>query len=783
VSFSIARTMPAFLLLLGLTFGAPPSAADPAAAGSQGAGRIASSPAAQQLTDPPSRASSAQTPDAAPPAAARRVRIGVLSHRGEARSRNAWQPTADYLTEQIPGYRFDIVPLGFDAVEPIVADGGIDFVLVNPAIYVALETEHGVSRIATLKNGNDGNARNRFGGVIFTRADRDDLDDLDDLAGKTFMAVDPTSLGGFEMAQAELMRHGLDPRRDLAQVVFGGIHDAVVFAVRDGRVDAGTVRTEVLEHMAASGSIDLADFKVLGARQAPDFPLLHSTPLFPEWPFSKLQDTSMELAQAVAVALLQMPADSAAARAGHYSGWTVPLDYQPVHQLLRTLKRPPYDDARPFTLLEALSKYWLAALIGTLALLLMALLTSRVLQLNHRLSRANTRLERRHQLILDSVAEGIYGVDLNGCATFVNKAMERMTGWRAEELIGNETHEILHHTRADGEPHPREDCPVYSTFRDEQSRFVEDDVFWRRDGSSFPAEYSATPIRDEQGQTIGAVVVFRDITERREAAERFRRQEAEQTHFTRLSTLGEMASGIAHELNQPLTAITTNARACVRMIAAGRASTSTCSDVMTKIAEQAERAGEVIRHIRRFVRKEEPEMAPVAVADMFETVLVLMRQDARRAGVALHRQIGFGADSVMAQRTQIEQVLLNLVRNAVEAMADQPRERRVLLLARRNGEMVEIRVVDTGPGLGKGSPEHLFEPFVTTKPQGLGVGLSISHGIVEAHGGRLRVDSTPGIGATFFFSLPYVDKTQRVTPAATPLQSGGSKTDHAGEHA
>jgi two-component system sensor histidine kinase TtrS len=597
------------------------------------------------------------------------------------------------------------------------------------------------------------------------------------------MAVDPTSLGGFAMAQAEMLHHGIDVTRDLKSLVFGGIHDAVALAVRDGKVDAGTVRTEVLEQMAAAGSIDLADFKVLGARSTPDFAPLHSTPLYPEWPFSKLADTPTELAQAVAVALLEMPADGPAARAGGYAGWTVPLDYQPVHQLLRELNRPPYDDEAPFTLGDALAKYWLAVVIGTLALLTMALLTSRVLQLNQRLSRANTRLERRHQLILDSVAEGIYGVDLNGCTTFVNKAMERMTGWRAEELIGNETHEILHHTRADGEPHPREDCPVCATFGDEQSRFVDDDIVWRRNGTSFPVEYSATPIRDEHGQTLGTVVVCRDITERREAAERFRRQEAEQTHFTRLSTLGEMASGIAHELNQPLTAITTNARACVRMIGAGRADTETCREVMTKIAEQAERAGEVIRHIRRFVRKEEPEMAPVAVADMFETVMVLMRQDARRAGVALHRQIGFGADTVMAQRTQIEQVLLNLVRNAVEAMNDQPRERRVLLLARRNGEVVEIRVVDTGPGLGRGSPEHLFEPFVTTKPQGLGVGLSISQGIVEAHGGRLRVDSTPGIGATFFFSLPYVDKHHRVTPAAASLQSGGSENDHAGEHA
>ncbi len=484
-----------------------------------------------------------------------------------------------------------------------------------------------------------------------------------------------------------------------------------------------------------------------------------------------------------AVALLQMPADSTAARAGGYSDWTVPLDYQSVQKLLREEHRAPYDEEARFTLLDALAQYWLAVLAGVVALLAMVLLTSRVLQLNHRLSRANTRLERRHQLILDSVAEGIYGVDLNGCTTFVNKAMEGMSGWRAEELIGNETHEIIHHTRADGEPHPKDDCPVYATFRDEQPRFVDEDVFWRRDGSSFPVEYSATPIRDEQGTTIGTVVVCRDITERREAADRFRRQEAEQAHFMRLSTLGEMASGIAHELNQPLTAISTNARACVRMIDAERATVATCLEVMTKIADQAERAGEVIRHIRRFVRKEEPEMAPVAVADIFETVLVLMREDARRAGVLLHRQVGFGADCVMAQRTQIEQVLLNLVRNALEAMSEQLRERRVLLLARRNGDVVEMRIVDTGPGLGKGSPEHLFEPFVTTKPQGLGVGLSISHGIIDAHGGRLRVDSTPGIGATFFFSLPHVDDCGGPQDAANSLHTGGSETDYAGERA
>jgi len=701
------------------------------------------------------------------------VRVGVLSHRGDEITKRTWGPTADYLSRALPGRCFRIVPLNFAEVEPAVAARRVDFLLVNPGIYVALEVRHRIARIATMRNGTGALERNVFGGVIFTRADRDDIRTLDDLRGKTLMAVDPTSLGGWEMAWGELLKHDIRPQHDLSGLYFGGIHDAVVLAVRDGDVAAGAVRTDILERMAASGAIDLASFRVLNPKTDPEFPLLRSTDLYPEWPFSRLQGTSQDLAQQVAIALMQMPRDAEAAIAGNYSGWTVPLDYQPVHQLLRELKQPPYDRREPFTLGEALERYWAAVVASAAALLIMAALTSRVLQLNARLTRAKTRLERRQELILNSVAEGIYGVDLQGRTTFVNRAMERLTGWHADELIGCNQHEVLHHSHANGDPHPREECPVYATFRDDRPRFVDDDVFWRRDGSRFPVEYSTTPIRDERGRTVGSVVVFRDTTERRESTERIRRLEIEQAHVARLSTLGEMASGIAHELNQPLTAISTNARACMRMIEAGHGPIGTCGEVMVKIAHQAERAGEVIRQIRRFVRKEEPQMQPVPVTALFETVLVLQRQDARRHGVGLTCSIGWDVDAVLAQQTQIEQVILNLTRNAIEAMAPavgDDDQRRLAISARRRGGTVEFRVADTGPGVSSEVRERLFEPFVTDKPQGLGLGLSISAGIVEAHGGHLTVQPTPGGGSTFLFSLPAAadDPAPESAPAPTP---------------
>jgi two-component system sensor histidine kinase TtrS len=255
---------------------------------------------------------------------------------------------------------------------------------------------------------------------------------------------------------------------------------------------------------------------------------------------------------------------------------------------------------------------------------------------------------------------------------------------------------------------------------------------------------------------VGSVVVFRDITTRKQAEEEARRHQQELVRVGRLSTLGEMASGIAHELNQPLTAIATNARACVRMLESGRSPWEQCADVMERISAQAERAGEVIRQIRRFVRKEEPRTAAVRLDAAVSNVLELLRHDARREGVQIQLELDPAARWVLAQQIQIEQVLLNLVRNAIEAMAEVPRERRSIAIVSTPAasDMVQVQVRDTGPGLNPAVADSLFNPFVTTKNQGMGLGLSISNGIVEAHGGHFSVQSRADEGTEFTFTLP-----------------------------
>lgn len=690
------------------------------------------------------------------PAYADMVRIGVLSHRGDPSTLRMWGPTAEYLHSSIPAHSFVIRPLKFDEVDPAVSAGKVDFVLVNPGIYVNLEVKYRVSRIATLYNRRNDVPYKIFGGVIFTRKDHPQINTLEDLRGHSMMAVYTTSLGGFQMAMREMLEQGIDPYSDLKALRFGGIHDHVVMSVLNGEVDVGTVRTDILERMASAGTIDLEAFRIINPQEAPEFPFALSTRLYPEWPFSKVAHTADGLAQQVAVALLNMPHDHPAALSGKYAGWTIPLDYQPVHDLFMALKLPPYQNLGRFTLVDAISRYrsWLIG--GVLMLLFMIVMTLWVMRLNQALQKAKNRLELQHELILDSVADGIYGVDMIGRSTFFNKAAEKITGWDAVDVIGLNQHEILHHSHEDGSPHQAVDCPVYQTFHDDEARYISDDVFWRKDGTSFPVEYSSTPIHDEGGKTVGSVVVFRDITMRKKIEEEARQHQIELARAGRLSTLGEMASGIAHELNQPLTAISTNAQATLRILESDRSNINLYVDVMEKIAAQAARAGEIIRQLRRLVRKEPLESTQVDVNDLVVAVAVLIRPEMRRAEVRLKMDIERPLPKVLVQPIQIEQVILNLARNAIEAVSESTNRARVLHIGTRQetAETIRVWVRDNGPGIKPELESTLFDPFITSKADGMGLGLSISYGIIEAHGGKLSINPEYRDGAEFSFNLP-----------------------------
>jgi diguanylate cyclase (GGDEF)-like protein len=326
--------------------------------------------------------------------AGQEIKIGVLAHRGFERTLQMWEPTATYLTETIPGYTFKVLPLTNDDIERMVNQSKVDFVLTNPASYAVLEAQYGVSRLATLRNLAHGRSYTVFGAVIFTRADRNDIKTLEDLKDKSFMAVHRNAFGGWWMAWREMQDRGIKPFKDLAQIKFVGFpQDQIVYAVRDGKVDAGTVRTSLLERMSMEGKIDLRDFRILSPRKTLYFSYLHSTQLYPEWPFATVKHTPYALAQQVAIALLNLPSEHVAAKSAKIAGWTVPLDYQPVLELMQELRVGPYENFGEITTADVFMEYWAWILGFTVALTLMALTTMYILALNRRLQDTNTQLQ------------------------------------------------------------------------------------------------------------------------------------------------------------------------------------------------------------------------------------------------------------------------------------------------------------------------------------------------------------------------------------------------------
>jgi two-component system sensor histidine kinase TtrS len=233
-----------------------------------------------------------------------------------------------------------------------------------------------------------------------------------------------------------------------------------------------------------------------------------------------------------------------------------------------------------------------------------------------------------------------------------------------------------------------------------------------------------------------------------------------------------MASGIAHELNQPLTVINNYSRACIRMLGSKESMEDQCSEVMEKISKQAERAGAVIKQIRHFVNKDLPNKKPVKVAEMINVVLELTRMEIERKQVNLKIDIDPAVEWVLAQDTQIEQVIINLVRNAIEAMEETPVEKRKLVIKTQaqDDHKLLFSISDSGSGIKQELVDKLFDPFITTKEQGMGLGLSISQGIIEMHDDRIVIEENPEGGVCFSFNLVVVDAPQQDTKSKKQKQ-------------
>lgn len=575
------------------------------------------------------------------------AKIAVLAFRGEDAALRKWQATADYLSEQVPGYLFQIVALSLPEMMDVVEHGKVDFMLTNPGNYVEHEARNGVVRIATLKPIVFRSVGNKFGAVIFSRADRKDITTLKDLRDKRFMAINEDAFGGFQMAWREMQNQGVDPFSDLSALIFTGFpQDQVVEAVLSGKVDAGTCRTGMLENLAEEGRLDFRQIRILNPQYATGFSYVLSTQLYPEWPFAQLKHTSESLSQQVVIALLSMGGEHPAAKSGGYAGWTVPLDYQPVHDLFRELHIGPYGLPVEIRLSDLIEQYWQWALFAG---------------------------------VLISI--GILWVV------------------RVEHLVALRTTEL----------------------------------------SEANAELE------------------NQINERKHAEDIARERQNELAHVSRVNTMGELTASLAHEINQPLAAITNYATGSVRRLGAENIDFDSLKKVLTTIASEAERAGEVIRRVRAFVRKGEVSLVNLDLNAVVREAVEISTPQAQRHSAVLTLELDMDLPFVVADKVQIEQVLLNLIGNAMEAFYDdltRPRTITIATTCDRDAREAMCSVRDSGVGLPRSACDKMFEAFYTTKENGMGMGLSISRSIIEASGGQLWAESGRQGGATFAFILP-----------------------------
>jgi two-component system sensor kinase FixL len=347
--------------------------------------------------------------------------------------------------------------------------------------------------------------------------------------------------------------------------------------------------------------------------------------------------------------------------------------------------------------------------------------------------------------IIESSDDAIIAKDLNGVILSWNRAAERLFGYTAAEVFGQPITVIFPPDRIE------EEAVILDRIRRGETVDHYETTRRRKDGEIISVSATISPIRDASGMIVGASKILRDLTRRKARDRRIQELQSELAHVQRLNELGQVVSTLVHEVNQPLTAISNYVNACRRLAPTG--DQKRVQSALERIADQADRARQIVQRIREFVNKSDVQMRAESLSQVIEEAVALTRTSIRDTGLTLDIQIGQAGVQVEIDKVQVQQVLFNLLRNAIEAMQEWPRRELAVVTSHVQGGLVEISVADTGPGLPDEVRQKLFQPFVTTKATGMGVGLSVCRTIVEAHQGRLWAEDNPGGGTVFRFTV------------------------------
>jgi PAS domain S-box-containing protein len=359
--------------------------------------------------------------------------------------------------------------------------------------------------------------------------------------------------------------------------------------------------------------------------------------------------------------------------------------------------------------------------------------------------------EERWRAVFENSAVGIALVDSSGCPVAANPALQRMLGYTMDEILTLSLTDLTH-----DDDLLLTQASIAELIRGTRQQYDLLKRYRRKDGSLIWVNVSGSVVPGSDRVQQFLVEIIEDITDRKLAQDSLRQAQAELAHVTRLTTMGELAASIAHEVNQPLAAVVTNGNACLRWLLAQTPNLPEAREAVQRIIRDGHRAADVILRVRALLKKTGPQKTWLNINDVIHEVLTMAHSEVRKHRVALRTDLAAGLPPVVGDRIQLQQVILNLVMNGMEAMSSVANRSGELLIQSGTHESqgIFVAVQDSGIGLDPQTLDRIFDAFFTTKPEGMGMGLSISRTIIEAHGGRLWAAPHDGPGATFQFTLP-----------------------------
>lgn len=734
------------------------------------------------------------------------VKIGILAKQGKEVSFKKWEPTAQYLSSEIELTIFEIVPLKFEEIVDAVSQRKIDFILANPSYYVELEYSYGVSRILTMRNLFDGITYTHFGGVMFYNKSRNIIKTYNEIKGKSVIAVNEQSFGGWRVSLHELIKNGINPKVDFKSLQFAGIHDSVVYAVKNGSVDVGFVRTGILEEMARTGKINIKDFGIIQEHQEEycPIPFLHSTPLYPEWPLAKLNHISEEFAKNVALALLKLDKSSPSVKAAEISGWTVPYNYQSVHDCLKDLKFGPYKDFGKIILLDVLYKYriWILVLFILVSFLLLSIL--RVAKLNKKLiyskekidielnerikaekslEKVNQNLEslvkdrtsqleksnaallkeiKEHKLvqlallaekefserIIDTSDAVIVGLSKDHLIQIFNKGAELVTGYTKDEVIGKDWFKIFFPENILDKMYK-----VWSNAWDSDSNAYENMIITKSKEERIISWQTTCLYKDKDREKHILLAIGEDITKKKIMLEELIDSKEKAVNADKMKSI--FLAQMSHEIRTPINAIVSMSSLLKYDFE------EIANDDQLMSFEIIDRAGSrIIRTVDLLLNLSAVQAGTYEISltkfDIISDVISLIIVDYKKLSekksikLSVHREI---VDAeIVADLHTVHQIFVQLIDNAIKYTEKGAVNIKIL---RDKSEKLVVEIKDTGIGICNEYLPNLFTPFsqeqmgYTRKFEGNGIGLALVKKYCDLNNAKLEVESKKDEGSIF----------------------------------